>query len=270
MQKVAILLTVHNRIECTLACLDSLRLSTFDEYSFDIYLVNDGSTDSTEEVLLKMQIGHVLQGDGSLYWARGMNYAWKTAAIKNYYDYYLWLNNDVILNQGWFNDLIAVHNIDFKSRVLTVGLLTDFENSCITYGCRDSQMRWIDRMDDTKYINGNVVLVPSRAIIDIGFLDDFYLHGYADFDYGIQALKSGYSLRQTQKVIGVCDVNKEFNWSLATFSERWNYIKSPTGISLTHYLYFKLKNAGLIAMLVAIIKLTFKLFVPTIYEKIVE
>ena len=56
MQKVAVLLTVHNSLEQTLDCLrncyqqiDSMKGDGM--YSFTVYLVNDGCTDGTGEAV---------------------------------------------------------------------------------------------------------------------------------------------------------------------------------------------------------------------------
>ena len=94
MKKVAVLLTVHNRREKTLACLENCyrqidSMKGDDTYSFSVYLVDDGSTDGTSEAVLQTYPQtHVINGDGSLFWNHGMRTAWDAAAADEQ-DFYL-------------------------------------------------------------------------------------------------------------------------------------------------------------------------------------
>ena len=50
--KIAVLLTCHNRKDKTLTCLESFHKAKKPEgYTFDIFLVDDGSTDETSVVI---------------------------------------------------------------------------------------------------------------------------------------------------------------------------------------------------------------------------
>ena len=94
MQTIAVLLTVFNRKDKTLKCLEQLyNQLPLREYQVDIYLTNDGCTDGTPEAInQKYPQIHIIQGTGNLFWNRGMYLAWQEAA-KNDYDFYLWLND---------------------------------------------------------------------------------------------------------------------------------------------------------------------------------
>ena len=75
---IAVLMTCHNRVETTLACLRRLtpQLSPTD----GVFLVDDGSMDGTGvKVKAEFSDVNVINGDGTLYWARGMHLAWKSA-----------------------------------------------------------------------------------------------------------------------------------------------------------------------------------------------
>jgi glycosyltransferase involved in cell wall biosynthesis len=65
--------------------------------SLHVILVDDGSTDGTSAaVLAEFSNVEILHGDGSLFWNRGMHWAFDHA-LKTGYDAYLWLNDDTIL-----------------------------------------------------------------------------------------------------------------------------------------------------------------------------
>ena len=98
MKTIAVLLTVFNRREKTLKCLERLygQLPIMG-YKVDVYLTNDGCTDGTPEaVRTQFPEVHVIDAEGDLFWNRGMFTAWAEAA-KTDYDFYLWLNDDVLV-----------------------------------------------------------------------------------------------------------------------------------------------------------------------------
>ena len=110
---IAILITVFNRKEKTLKCLDSLKNSMMQvtvKPEITVFLTDDGSTDGTAESL-RNQIYpfeiKILQGDGNLYWNGGMINSWKAALNTGKdYDGFLWLNDDVIIKDNYWKELL--------------------------------------------------------------------------------------------------------------------------------------------------------------------
>lgn len=74
MRTIAALLTVYNRKEKTLACLRELFAQNIpDNYILNVYLTDDGCTDGTPEAIaIEFPSVHIIKGDGSLFWNRGM------------------------------------------------------------------------------------------------------------------------------------------------------------------------------------------------------
>ena len=104
MKQIAVLLTVHNRREKTLCCLQNLfKQKLNSDFLMDVYLTDDGCTDGTPEAIREQYPKVIIiKGDGNLFWNRGMYTAWKKAAETQDYDFYLWLNDDTFL----FNNAI--------------------------------------------------------------------------------------------------------------------------------------------------------------------
>ena len=109
---IAILLTVYNRKEKTLRCLNSLvdsHAKAGSKIRYKVFLTDDGCTDGTREAIEKAGYGFamcILQGDGNLYWNGGMIKSWKAAiADDEHYDGYLWLNDDAVVLPDFWKDL---------------------------------------------------------------------------------------------------------------------------------------------------------------------
>jgi len=66
-------------------------------------MTDDGCTDGTsKEVLEQYPSVHIVSGDGTLFWNRGMYCAWKAAVKEREYDFYMWLNDDTTLEVNAF------------------------------------------------------------------------------------------------------------------------------------------------------------------------
>jgi GT2 family glycosyltransferase len=126
--KIAVLLTCFNRKKKTLKCLSSL----FAISNFDVYLVDDASTDGTsEEIQVQYPSVNIIKGNGNLFWNRGMYLAWSYALNDNY-DYYLWLNDDVVLYPFFFDELMRSNLFGNKHCIIS-GLVENYEKTKILY-----------------------------------------------------------------------------------------------------------------------------------------
>ena len=88
-KSLAVIMACHNRRESTLSCLTALKNQKLpDNVSVEVYLLDDGSSDGTSEAVhSKFPDVQILQGDGTLFWNRGMHRSF-SAAIRKGFDYY--------------------------------------------------------------------------------------------------------------------------------------------------------------------------------------
>lgn len=232
---VAILLTVHNRKEKTICCLNEIFNQTLpDGYVVHVYLTNDGCTDGTPEVV-RMQFPQVtiIEGDGSLFWNRGMWTAWDHASRQRKYDFYLWLNDDTFLYDNSISKLI-ISSVSHNNRSIIVGATDSLDHSHTTYGGRD--MHGIPSVDgyEKKCVtfSGNIVLVPKFVYEKIGNLDFYYHHSGGDTDYGFSATKNGIDIFQAGEYLGSCDEHPHLSkWCdpAVPLGERWAALYRPNG-----------------------------------------
>lgn len=258
MNKIAVLITVFNRIEKTIACLDALFSSQKGNMEVDVYLTDDGSNDQTTDKL-KTRFPDkplfILQGSGTLYWNGGMNNSWKAALEHGGYDGYLWLNNDtVVLPNLWeeLEDADAYSMRTFKQHGIYVGSTKDPQTGDFTYGGFNFTSKWTLK-DEFMHPNGqfqlcqcahgNILYVSHEVVEKMGILCNGYWHGGGDHDYTYLAYKNGVPLIVLTEYVGTC-VNDHKQDGFAEFvvmplQKRIKYLHSPLGFNLHNTLLFQ-------------------------------
>jgi GT2 family glycosyltransferase len=249
--KIAVLITSHNRKEKTLRCLECLfqQEGLGSEFMLTVFLVDDGSTDGTS---LAVGIGYpfvnIIQGDGNLYWNRGMLLAWKTAVDTNDFDYYLWLNDDTYI----FNDAIIgmLSSVKFKNnRAIICGCTQSIENEKITYGGRAKKflIEPNGSLQSCDLMNGNFVLIPKVVFEKIGMLDPTFHHGLGDYDYGLRSKKFGFELVVSPTFIGYCEENLTLNVCFDNNKSlflRLKHLYSPLGVNPFVFFIYDKRHFG--------------------------
>lgn len=252
MTSITILLTCHNRKDRTEQCIRSIY-----DVNFEIhYLVtDDGSTDGTGHRLTQMQEHYditVLPGDGQLYWCGGMRKAIAFAIGQEpKTDYYMLVNDDMEFRPGalrrmveqsrQLEDSVIVGTVCDGQGKLTYGGIR-FQGSTLHYKTVDIQDRGCC---DT--FNCNAVLLPEQVLEAAGNFDAHYRHAMADFDYGMQIRRKGYTIYSSNMYVGVCERNERTGtWMDAGLSrmERIRRKESPKGLPFSEWFYYVHKNFG--------------------------
>ena len=245
---IAALLTCHNRKEKTLSCLNKLiNQDGINNVDLQIYLVDDGSTDGTSESIRQNfpQV-NILHGDGTLYWNGGMRFAF-SEAMKYDHEYYLWLNDDTLLNSDAVKILLETSkNItsELGKDMIVTGTVKDSESDEINYGGRIQksklqpltfillQNKSEPQRCDT--FNGNAVLIPKSVVGKIGNISiEFSKQHGGDFDYGLRAKYAGFESWVAPGIVAECSSNTIdgtiFDKSLS-LKDRTKQMKSPKGV----------------------------------------
>jgi GT2 family glycosyltransferase len=275
--KLAVLITCHNRKHKTLRCLESIdKLNAPKEVNIiEIFLVDDGSIDGTSEAI-RENFSHVniIQGTGDLYWNKGMRLAWNTAASQDSYDFYLWVNDDVVLGTNALIELLECYGQAYalynKDSIIVGAFCTNFEKREFSYGGRLSDKNIIPngKIQECKFINGNTVLIPKEIFLSIGNLSSDYTHSMGDYDYGLRATASGYRSISTKKFIGTCTPNKGL-WhdQSIKLKKRLELFYSPRGLNYKEYVVFR-KKFWKSKWILFSLKVYFRVLFPTMYNKI--
>ena len=251
MQTIAVLLTVHNRKEKTLKCLERLYAQQSVELiSMDVYLTDDGCTDGTPEAVTEQypQV-HIIHGDGNLFWNRGMYTAWQEAAKKDY-DFYLWLNDDTYVYPHMLTTLLeATHYKDNKA--IIIGATQSADHRQATYGGRlaNNQIPIPNgNLVEVRHFNGNIVLVPRYVFQLLGNLDYYFTHSKGDFDYGMCAHKAGIEMYQAGTYLGECEFHETLDkWCnpQVSFKQRWKMLYRPNGMPPKETFHLEKRHYGI-------------------------
>lgn len=256
MNKIAVLLTCHNRKEKTLSCLKFLykaQRHKDNQLEMIIYLTDDGSTDGTQEAVKELYPDiNILIGNGNLYWAGGMNYSWKEA-LKSDYDGFLWLNDDSYMKEDYFVKLLKADKYckeKFRSGGIYIGSTCDSSEKKLTYGGLVYTNKFLNITktlipNETYQLaeigNGNITFVSKDVVKKNGVFHKGFTHG-ADFDYIFYAYNKKMPVLVIPGFAGVCDndhIDKYNQFVKLSISERLKFLYSPLGFQFSGSLLFQ-------------------------------
>lgn len=253
-QKIAVLLTCFNRKEKTLRSLETIFDQMIPEgFQMQVFLVDDGSKDGTSEAV-RIQFPHVRiqQGDGNLFWARGMRMAWNAALKTSQFDYYWLINDDTVLYPDALVNLLKADvyaREKFGKSGLYSGSTLDPKTKVHSYG--GEKLKHIDNYAAEpvlpngtyqlcEFANANILLVPNSVVEKIGLFSEKYIQSIADYDYSMRAIKAGLPVLVLPNYAGECeyDHTKFEEGDIPQLSKRIQMLYGPKGYSYNEFLYF--------------------------------
>lgn len=270
---LAVLLTVFNRRDLTVKCLQRLYEQKIPEnVKMEVYLTDDGSTDGTKKAVLdNFPQVHVIDGDGSLFWNRGMWTAWDVARNDNDYDYYLWLNDDTYIYDKCIMSLLKCCIMN-DNKAIIVGACQSSNHKGMTYGGQNKKRDFVKpngSIDERiAYFNGNIVLIPIYIYHKLGNLNYKFRHSRGDIDYGFRANKKGLLIIQYRDYLGECDLhNRPSSWCdpKVPIQKRIKCFYQPTGMRPSELFYSERRMLGIIPACFHILTIHIRLLFPWIW-----
>ena len=259
--RVAVLITSHNRRNLTLASLESLfRQRSVENLDVEVFLVDDGCTDGTgEAVRTRFPMVRVLAGDGNLYWNGGMRLGF-AAAMEEGFDAYIFFNDDTILYKDALGRmvLLARQRVAAGVPAIVVGSTRSPLTGAQSYGGFLKRPRgavlqlemiaahW-SRAIPCDTMNGNVVLIPRSVYSVVGNIDEKFTHGMGDFDYGLRARSAGYEVFLAPGHFGTCSgkcVAGTFRDVTLSRRERLHLAASPKGLPVAEWVTMCRRHGG--------------------------
>lgn len=210
---ILVLMTSFNRREKTIASLT--QLNKIENLHLKVILVDDHSSDGTTEYVAKY-FPHVLviNGSGSLFWAKGMKLAENSARRLGYSaKYVLLLNDDVFLFPDVFLKMFHYAEISASSMV---GPVEDAESGRLSYGglvksglhpLNFKLRQELDQVWIPDVFHANVALIRYDDFESVEGIDDGFAHAYADFDLALRLSKNRCRILVFNEIVGSCEPN---------------------------------------------------------------
>lgn len=228
LKKVFVILPVFNRLNLTIKCLNSLVNQSYK--NIEVVMIDDGSTDGTEEYVKGNYLGvSIIKGGGNWFWTKSINEGIKNIlnrAEEN--DFALTMNNDCYFNRSYVDSIVKCSQKNSRSitgsfiidpedstRVLDAGVIIDWKKAHIygvpqkyplvaDYRYREACFSGIDT------VSGKGTLIPVETFSRVGLFNQLLLpHYLADYEFFNRAVVKGANLIISVK-------SKLFNFSKQT------------------------------------------------------
>ena len=200
-----IVIPVHNRINFTISCLDSLRNQTFKD--FKIVVIDDGSTDKTSEIIKKEYPEVILlHGDGNYWWTKSINLGIKHVLQFNP-KYILTMNNDTLADKVFlekmfywaekkYPSLLGALAIDVQTnRPVYGGEIINWKTGSSKILLNEITSTELKGLHEVSHFPGRGLLIPTEVFKSIGLFDEkTFPHYAADYDFTLKAGRFGYKI----------------------------------------------------------------------------
>jgi GT2 family glycosyltransferase/tetratricopeptide (TPR) repeat protein/2-polyprenyl-3-methyl-5-hydroxy-6-metoxy-1,4-benzoquinol methylase len=193
----SIVLVLHNQLDYTRQCVDSIRRNT--DHPYELIFVDNASTDDTVEYLRAVPNSRLIANTDNRGFPAAANQGIQAATGQQV----LLLNNDCVVPAGWLDRLLRALYSD--PQIGLVGPCSNYvsgeQQVPVTYTemveldafaaawARDNDRKWVD----TDRLVGFCLLIRRAVINKIGLLDERFGTGcFEDDDYSLRALQAGF------------------------------------------------------------------------------
>ncbi len=189
---ISIVIPTYNRKSKLKACLDSLFAQTCAQDSFEIIVVDDGSTAGTEAMLSRLSgenrnLRYFIQGRKGPAAARNLGIKHARARLIGFTD------SDCVLDANWVKYMVAGHNAD--TTAAAIGGLTEVDRynikSQVSQSLSDGAIEaWVDGRQETIFFPTCNVSFKREYLFE-GFNELFPLPAGEDLDFFWRLFKKG-------------------------------------------------------------------------------
>jgi len=198
--KISIIIPVYNQINFTLNCLKSI-CSSINYTNYEIIIINDGSTDKTNEYLKEIKNLKIITNSENLGFIKSCN----LGAYEAKGDFLYFLNNDTKIKDYSIDELY--HTFSNLRNVGLVGSKLIYPNnklqeaggiiwndaSCWNYGNRkDKDHVKYNYARDVDYCSGASIMIQKKLFLELGMFDNYFAPAYyEDTDLAFKVRKKG-------------------------------------------------------------------------------
>jgi N-acetylglucosaminyl-diphospho-decaprenol L-rhamnosyltransferase len=244
---VFVIIPVFNRVEHTCEIVHCLRKQT--GVDLRIVIIDDGSTDGTEEFLAKQADITVIKGNGNLWWAGAIHKALRALhpGMKPG-DFFAFMNNDTKIDDSFLSTLVTASQAHERAVVgsivrsgqaphalLDIGPRADLWTMAIWDIARDVSDD--ERMSPKTYytvdfLPGRGTLFPSEVLDHTGYMRPWLLpHYHADYEFADRARRAGFPLIVASNAVTYSTAEFGNQKKAASFWHRYFGKGSPENIA---------------------------------------
>ncbi len=203
----SIIIPVFNQLKFTKGCLHHLKKNT-PKNCYEIIVVDNHSTDGTNELLSCLQDIKVITNKKNLGFAKACNQGAQAAAN----EFILFLNNDIEVQPGWLSSLILTLLEDSEvavvgskllhpdGKIQHAGVITvdnreyDYPLPWHVYVRYDGTLPQANIPREYAAVTGACLLTRKSIFEKLGCFDESYRNGYEDVDYCYKVGTAGYKI----------------------------------------------------------------------------
>ena len=193
---VSIVIPLFNKIAFTRQCLDRICRHTGDASAFEVIVVDNGSSDGTQEWFESLGKGsrrlRYHRSPVNLGFAKGNN----LGAGLSSSEYLLFLNNDTLVQPGWLSEMLRVRRSNPAVGIVGIKQLFPYTNviyhTGIVFGAGgvpqplyphlDASLPYVNKEREYQAVTGACLLIDRPLFDECRGFDEAYLNGYEDID----------------------------------------------------------------------------------------
>ncbi len=200
----SVIIPVYNGLDYTRNCIEALLVDE-NETSFELIVVDNGSTDGVSEYLKQLKDRILLLSPGrNLGFAAANNLAARNARGK----YILLLNNDTMPQPGWLDNMVKMLESDAKIGVVGAKLLyplsrlvqhagvvfNDTGNPNHIYERFPEDHPAVSKVRDFQAVTAACMLIRSEIYRQVEGFDEQFVNGFEDVDLCFRIRESGWRI----------------------------------------------------------------------------
>lgn len=197
---ISIIIPAFNQLDYCRQCVESLQANT--DRSYELILVDNGSTDGVSEYFDTIENARVLHSEKNLGFAGAVNLGMDHAGD----GHILLLNSDTVLPRGWLvrleRGLLSDDSIgmvgprsNYAATQYIDELDMDSPSECDAYA-QERARTHAGQLTATYRLTGFCLLIRDSVFKEVGNFDESYRVGcFEDFDYCLRVNQAGYKIR---------------------------------------------------------------------------
>lgn len=225
--KIYIILPVHNRREITQCFIECLKAQTYQNYH--LILVDDGSTDGTEEMVRsKVRSLTVIKGKGDWWWAGGLQQGinWLKHNDVQASDIVLMVNDDITFDHFFLER--AVNLLKVKQPGLLTAQVFEMKTGRLfsmlsKANIKNLTFKKADSPEEINCCDTRALFTRFSDLIQIGdFYPKFLPHYLSDCEFTIRAYQKGFKIYVHPELKAL--INETIQYSESNFFENAGFI----------------------------------------------